>query len=483
MNTPAKFILHVLPFLAVFQSALHSEAASFTITESITWNGNLMDTASVSMRGFSARGTLKSAIPWKGASPGENVTLPTWSIALSPLAGISILGGAIARAGTPARLANLPSAELAMTIPSIRSISGSAQSPVISPGNSTDTAFIGIDLSAGSWRAVCFASPQKFNENPSWLQVTKTSPSGSDSPFRYSVTTFSGIAHPDQGKNKSWLLDKKENNPAPILLPGVEYIMRLGPVAAGFLLSANLGALVKPSGAIKADIALKGKHFALAGDLFFAGNNYTELDGDIAAVTERFSVSAAILSPPMRPAGLTIGTGAGAKVERQTAKSLQIIPGRSISAHGELTVENRQFRAETVLNAEPENMAFSGRITIPYCFFPNIRFDVSAKTRIIHKKYAELEAKNMEGRIRVRITEIGSFSVESEISAKKSDTESPPYLGAKMKLMFHRKTSSAGWDCFLSADRPAAGDTDPQDGKPYFLAGLTLSAGVAARFR
>ena len=238
--------------------------------------------------------------------PTFNPELYTWNIKVTPMNGLTCIGGSLSVSGTASRAKN-PVFRLSTPFYSPVAIpSGS----MIHSGISKTTGYLACDIIHNSWHLTSFAAPFTQATDPAWIQFSKTITFPSIKEAQLFISPFTGIYRISQNSKTSWFTDSGIYPESVIILPGIEMIAQIGKLSFSCTSMVNHGEFRETEGAIRGDFSFTLNKMTISGGAYYAGDTFIDLDGTDSSIHDREFISSVLSFPRilLKTGTLSFGT-------------------------------------------------------------------------------------------------------------------------------------------------------------------------------
>ncbi len=407
---PLQPILHATePSVTIAQTALYPEKSELRMTA----HSDILD-------GFIL---IKSP----DRLPGFNPEIHSFGFAGNPLPGLAVFGGSISAQGLPARVR---APVFSLYTPFYSPVVANA-SPVLGTGETMSTRNAAVELTLRHTKVAALARLDESATEPSWVLVTQSIPAfdADDAALSVSLLAATRMQPPTADTDDSWFLPDPPLPGTRVYLPALEMLLEKGPLNGSCTGMLQLGQLLSPAGAVRADAAVSLPGLSVAGGFYRSDYRFADLDGTRNSILAR-SFAAPAFTFPVGKSGeseLTWGgllSNSTVRREKCFEKDVSVVAGGT-----GLQFRGRTTRMELHVMTKGDETECAG---------------TASTGRIQHRRFQlELRAKAL----RTRLTD--SIKTEHTVSGKLSVFPARWFTGS-LAATGSRSTTHPGMDYSVS---------------------------------
>ena len=227
-------------------------------------------------------------------SPGDSKSeIYSFGVLLSPVAGVTILGGSIASSGLISHAKNpvfrLDSPFFTPSKP--------RDTQVLSLGSSQKTENLACEISLNSSRLIVFTDTAEKSENRSGLLLSRFFPRFFKSGTSLSSSLFCGYYRSGFQVEDSWFFNPPELPPRKVFFPAMEIQFQNEHSSGSFTGLMEISRLKKPAKAIRSDASVQLHFMTLAGGIYLADTSFTPMKNSQEMYLRRLFLAPSIEIP------------------------------------------------------------------------------------------------------------------------------------------------------------------------------------------
>ncbi len=288
-----------------------------------------------------------------------------------------------------------------------------------------------VELTLRHTKVVALARLDESATEPSWVLVTQSIPAfdADDAALSVSLLAATRMQPPTADTDDSWFLPDPPLPGTRVYLPALEMLLEKGPLSGSCTGMIQLGQLLSPAGAVRADAAVSLPGFSVAGGYYRSDFRFADLDGTRNSILSR-SFAAPALSFPVGKSGESELTWGGllsnSTVRREKYFEEDVA---SLSGGTGLQFRGRTARAELHVMTKEDETECAGAVSTGRILQRVLRLEFRAKT------------------IRTRLTD--SIKTEHTVAGKVSVFPARWFTGS-LAATGSRSTTHAGMDYSVS---------------------------------